>query len=40
MPLFEQANLKVITSVQKLEIIRFFFHGDNNDEDEDEDDND
>ena len=40
MPLYEQANLKVITCVQKLEIIRIFFHGDNNDEDEDEDDND
>ena len=38
MPLFEQANLKVITSVQKLEIIRIFFHGDDNDEDEDDND--
>ena len=25
MPLYEQANLKVITCVQKLEIIRIFF---------------
>ena len=40
MPLFEQANLKVITSVQKLEIIRIFFHGDNNDDDDDDSDDD
>ena len=38
MPLYEQANLKVITCVQKLEIIRIFFHGD--DDDDDDDDND
>ena len=25
MPLYEEANLKVITCVQKLEIIRIFF---------------
>ena len=35
MPLCEQANLKVITCVQKLEIIRIFFHGDDNDDDDD-----
>ena len=33
--LYEQANLKVITCVQKLEIIRIFFHGDDNDDDDD-----
>ena len=32
MPLYEQANLKVITWVQKLEIIRIFFHGDDDDD--------
>ena len=36
MPLFEQANLKVITCVQKEEIIRIFFHGDDNDDDDDD----
>ena len=36
--LYEQANLKVITCVQKLEIIRIFFHGDNNDDDDDDSD--
>ena len=38
--LYEQANLKVITCVQKLEIIRIFFHGDNNDDDDDDSDDD
>ena len=34
MPLYEQANLKVITCVQKLEIIRiFFFYGNDDDDD-------
>ena len=37
MPLYEQANLKVITCVQRLEIIRIFFHCDNNDDDDDDD---
>ena len=37
MPLYEQANLKVITCVQKLEIIRIFFHGDDDDDDDDDD---
>ena len=32
MPLYEQANVKVITCVQKLEIIRIFFHGDDDDD--------
>ena len=36
MPLYEQANLKVITCVQRLEIIRIFFHGDDNDNDDDD----
>ena len=40
MPLYEQANLKVITCVQRLEIIRIFFHGDDNDDDDDDDDDD
>ena len=35
--LYEQANLKVITCVQKLEIIRIFFHGDDDDDDDDDD---
>ena len=34
MPLYEQANLKVITCFQKLEIILIFFHGDDNDDDD------
>ena len=38
MPLYEQANLKVITCVQKLKIIRIFFHADDNDDDDDDDD--
>ena len=33
MSLYEQANLKVITCVRKLEIIQIFFHGDDNDDD-------
>ena len=33
MPLYEQANLKVITCVQKLEIIRIFFYGNDDDDD-------
>ena len=37
MSLYEQANLKFITCVQKLEIIRIFFHGDDNDDDDDDD---
>ena len=35
-PLYEQANLKVITCVQKLGIIRIFFHGDDDDDDDDD----
>ena len=35
MPLYEQANLNIITCVQKLEIIRIFFHGDDDDHDDD-----
>ena len=30
-------TLKVITCVQKLEIIRIFFHGDDDDDDDDND---
>ena len=37
MPFYEQTNLKVITCVQKLEIIRIFFHGDDDDDDDDDD---
>ena len=37
MPLYEQANLKVITCVQKLEIIRIFFHDDDDDADDNDD---
>ena len=37
MSLYEQANLKVITCVQKLEIIRIFFHDDDDDDDDDDD---
>ena len=38
--MYEQANLKVIACVQKLKIIRIFFHGDNNDDDDDDSDDD
>ena len=34
MPFYEQTNLKVITCVQKLEIIRIFFHDDDNYDDD------